>query len=230
MTKYDIQPRGYVAASENMHKQRAIIFNNHQEQLILGSMLGDANLHRWTMISNKKSKNKLNGYKLTFAHSVKQIDYLTHKRSIIGGSKIGQRISGFGAIIKHFSFCNSASMGPYVRLCLNEDNQKLISQEWLDKLDWCGIAYWYMDDGSLIITKNRPQIQFHTESFNTDERELLRTMLRNRFGLETSLRQCNDDINQQKIVSKYKHQVAPFLNHLSVYIIPSMRYKIRWII
>lgn len=230
MGEFGIRNRDYVAAAKNMHRQRIIIFDHHQEQLILGSMLGDANLHRWTQISNKKSRNKLSGHKLTFAHSIKQIDYLIHKRSIIGGSKIGQRISGFGAIIKHFSFCNSASMGPYIRLCLDDDHQKRVSQEWLNRLDWCGIAYWYMDDGSLIITKKRPRIEFHTESFSTEERELLRAMLRERFDLETSLRKCNGDINQQKIVSKHKHQVTPFLEHLSAHIIPSMQYKIRWII
>lgn len=234
MREYDIVCRSYAAASANMNNQRTIQFTNQQEQLILGSMLGDANLHRWTMTSNKKSKNTLTGYRLTFAHSIKQLDYLIHKREVLGGSRIGERRSGHGAIIKHFSFCHTPSLQPYAALCHDAVGKKQVSSAWLARLDWLAIAYWYMDDGSLIIFRNRngnlrPQVEFHTESFTPSERELLREMLRSRFGLETSLRKCNDDVTQQKLVSTHKDEVGEFLLRLRPHIIPSMAYKIRWV-
>lgn len=233
MKEFGIATRDHASASSNMNNQRTVAFTHDQEQLILGSMLGDANLHPWTMVSNKKSRTTLRGFRLTFAHSIKQLDYLLHKKAIIGGSEIGERLSGHGATIKHFSFCHSPSLRPYADLCLT-DGKKQVTTRWLDKLDWLGVAYWYMDDGSLIISKNRrrnlrPEIQFHTESFTSAERELLRNMLRERFNLHTSLRKCNGDLTQQKIVSKHKEEVGDFLSSLRPHIIASMAYKIRWL-
>lgn len=235
MRHHNIVRRDYAAASSNMNNQRTIFFNHHQEQLILGSMLGDANLHRWTMRSNKKSANILNGYKLTFAHSIKQIDYLLHKKEVMGGSKLGERLSGYGAIIKHFSFCHTPSLRPFAELCLDTNHRKRISEEWLAKIDRLGLAYWYMDDGSLIITRQRkgglrPLIQFHTESFTSKEVMLLQEMLQNKFGLITVSRISNGDPTQLKLVSKHKREVGPFLEQLQDFIVPCMKYKIRWII
>lgn len=230
LKKHGIHSRGYAEASSNMNNQRTKTFSHEQEQLILGSMLGDANLHRWTMVSNKKCKSILHGFRLTFAHCVDQLDYLLIKKSVIGGTKIGQRISGHGSTIKHFSFCHSPTLKKYSDICLDPlTYQKSVNQQWLDQIDWLGIAYWFMDDGSLIIHKNRPRLEFHTESFTTQERELLRKMLLERFDLTTSLRKCNNDPKQQKIVSKHKHEVTPFLDKIRDYIVPaSMQHKKRW--
>lgn len=232
MRRFGLRTRDYALASANMNNQRIIKFNYEQEQLVLGSLLGDASLWHWTMRSNKKCGSTLTGYKLSFSHTQKQLDYLLHKKAIIGGCAVGQRRSGYGSIIKHFTFSHTPTLRLYAELCLGSDHKKHVSVRWLDKLDWLGIAYWYMDDGSLLVEKKyrRPTVTFHTESFTAAELSLLQEMLRDRFGLDTRRATANSDPRQQVLSSRHKNEVMTFLANMKEYIVPTMHYKIRCIL
>jgi hypothetical protein len=228
--EYGMSSREYAEASSNTNNQKTIEFNDHQKDLMFGSMLGDAGYYKTTMRSNKTNK-ELEVIRMTFAHSIKQYEYLLHKKEIMGGTKIGERISGHGSIIKHFSVCHTPSLKPYVDYFLDENNKKSVKRNWVEKLNWRSIAYWFMDDGDLIIRNKgkNPVIGFHTESFNQHELRILRDKLLE-FGLTTSTRICNKDPNQLKIVSKHYKEVAGFLEKMKEFIIPTMEYKIRWIL
>jgi len=225
----NIKLRSYADASSAMNDRRMIVFTEDQRQLIFGSMLGDACLHRSIMKSNK-TDNKLETYKLIFAHSIKQLEYLEHKRSVLGGSRIGNRQSGHGSIIKHFAFCHTPSLRPIAEICHDSNHKKRITQEWLNLLTWKGIAYWYMDDGSLLIDKEygRPILTFHTNSYSSSELDLLTRFLRGH-GLDT--RHQKADGNPGIILSsRHQTEARSFLKNMKPYIIPSMEYKIRAIL
>lgn len=228
--EFGFSSRNYAESSSNMNNQRTIQFNNHQKDLMFGSMLGDAGFYRNIMRSNK-TNNEIEVIRMTFAHSIKQYDYILHKKKIMGGTKIGERTSGHGSIIKYFSVCHTPSLRPYCEYFLNNDYKKLVKQSWVDELNWRSIAYWFMDDGELIIKDKGkyPVIGFHTESFDINELRLLRDKL-SELGLTTSTRICNKNPNQLKIISKHHKEVANFLEQIKEYIIPTMKYKIRWIL
>ena len=226
MKQYNIKSRSLASASSNMNDQRTIHFTPLQEQLIFGSMLGDAGLYYNEYLSNKTGQ-PYKSINLTFGHSTKFINYVHHKRSVLPGTEIGYRISGFGVKIAHYSFCHTPSLQKYVDICLDKEYKKKVNNDWIDRLNWIGIAYWYQDDGSLVISKNRPMIRFHTESFSDHERSLLQAMLADRFGLNTRLCPNNSNDQQLMIVSRHQQEAKLFLRQLQPYIQPIFKYKIR---
>ncbi len=229
MKQLDLKARTYADASSNMNDQKTITFNHHQHQLILGSMLGDAGLYREFFTSNKKCKSSLNCLRLTFTHSSRHLQYLLHKKDVIGGCNIGERTSGHGSIIKHFSFCHTPSLEPYTKLCHDSNHNKLVTEKWLNEVGWEGIAYWYMDDGSLMYNTKTDsyRLRFYTNSFNESEISLLQDFLSSK-GLKTVTTRGNKKNEQLIICSKTSEsELIIFLKKLKPYIIPSMRYKIR---
>jgi hypothetical protein len=229
MEKNNIRARDYATASSFMNNRKIIEFSPKQEQLILGGMLGDACLYQGKMKSNKTGKI-LNTISLRFFHSIKQIEYLNHKKEVIGGSKIMTKKSGYGSIIKYFAFCHTPSLQKYVDICLLNKKKK-ITQEWVDCVDIEGIAYWYMDDGCLAIRKNGYiYIKFFTNSFSDEELTLLQKLLL-KFGLQTKRakppkKQISKN-NRYILISCHKNETISFLKRLEPHIVDCMKYKIR---
>ena len=210
------------------NERKTVTFNESQRQLILGSMLGDAGLYREWKTSNKKSRSRINTLRLTFAHSIKQLAYLEHKRSVIGGTKIGTRISGMGSIIKYFSFCHKPSLEPFAAMCHSEDDKKLLSDVWLSEIEWEALAYWFMDDGYLVVARDHPRMGFCTQCFSPPELTMLQQLLR-QFGLDS--RRVTDKVKgYSALVARHKPEAIRFMENVRPWIIPSMRYKIRYVL
>ncbi len=210
-----------------MNDQRFVTFTKSQEQLVYGSLLGDACLHRGTMKSNKTG-NLIETYKLIFAHSVKQHEYVLHKQKLLNCCKIMRRKSGFGSDMEATAFSHTPTLREVAKICHDENHKKRVTSEWLAKLDWEGIAHWYMDDGDLLVSKkNHFKMRFHTESYSFNELELLQNFLANR-GLQTRLlKSPNQNPNERIICSKHKAEVIKFLEKLKPFVIQQLAYKLR---
>jgi hypothetical protein len=215
----------------NIHRGKKLSFL--QEQLIYGSLLGDACLSHQFFHSNKTGK-LLESYKLCFYHSNKFKDYVLHKRVILGkGSKtkklykLNYRVSGLGSLMVGFSFCHSPTLKEVAKQCLDTNYKKSITTEWLEKIDWPGITYWYQDDGSLQLNKKGHRtLSFHTESYKKKEIVLLQKLLL-KFGLTTTLGINNKNSAQQVILAHRKKEINKFIENIKPYVIPCMLYKIR---
>lgn len=107
---------------------------------IYGTLLGDGCLHR-----HKDSKTPV----LLISHSVRQIDYIYWKATVLGLSKtrIHDRISGKGAKMKHFGYYNKPILSEVYNTCINR-KKKVVTKQWVDNLDLLSLAVWYQDDGS----------------------------------------------------------------------------------
>ena len=117
-----------------------------QEQMILGSILGDASF------SN-------NIYLV--AHSEKQIEYLKFKQAILENFTIREfeTISGHGSKMLGFSTCSLYDKITYdIKNILYTNNIKEPTKEYLEKLSPIAWAFWYMDDGSLHKTDGKQPI------------------------------------------------------------------------
>jgi len=153
-----------------------------QKQLLLGTVLGDGCMS-WAATYGR--------YRL--AHGAIQADYCRHKAAILGSlisvqPKIVPNL-GYGKELC-VSSTRSHPCFEFLRpLCyrLNPETGRLakhVTPEWLDQLDWEGIAYWYLDDGGINKPENgNPSITFSTHSFPKEEVELLAEMLTKR-GVE----------------------------------------------
>ena len=74
-----------------------------------------------------------------------------------------------------------ASMLPYWDLCYR-DQKKTVSREWLDVLDAEGLAWWWMDDGSI----SGGQGNLSTHSYTVAEVLLMQEWFRDRWGIEAT--------------------------------------------
>lgn len=134
-----------------------------QTQLLLGTMLGDGHM-----------KRHKTGARFSSRHGWGQHDYNLHKyhtlKDFVATPPSKQKNDGYGAWTSAFSTLVCPAFVSIAELCLNSRGQKQVNQAWLDQITWEGIAWWILDDGSLI---GRRAFHIHTEGFTELEQNLL---------------------------------------------------------
>jgi hypothetical protein len=201
-------------------KKNTILLSYEQEQLILGSLLGDACLH--------KRKNR-DAYDFTVGHCLEQKEYLIHKCNVLN-SNLRSYIKGEESYSrgKEFfvtSYNNKYELERIYKMCF-KNGVKTVNEEWMSKLDILGIAYWFMDDGSSHSHKSTVNVNFSTLSFPKSDLKILQEKLKE-FGLESTICHHRDGYNytislRQKSVNKFMNLISPIVNT-----IPCMQYKIK---
>lgn len=223
-------------SARNLHRIPPL--TDGQLQLIYGSLLGDACLY-YDLFQSNKTERMIECYRIQFAHGYKQLPYLKHKFGVLPGSKITPYKPGFGKLGYRYYFCHTPTLTPIAALCHDTGHKKRVTQEWLEKLTWEGIAYWYQDDGFLLVNKrySRPTIGLCTHNFQPPELKIIQRFLAE-CGLETRQVKPRPSTKSKHVPkpwsrllqSRFKHQVAPFLERIKEFIIPSLSYKIRYIL
>jgi DNA polymerase III gamma/tau subunit len=210
------------------------IFSHYQEQMVYGSLMGDASIGK----SKSKAKRIKRGTtpRLRFRHGTKQEQYLLFKQNLINDmvaapSKKCMHVGWEGCDpITTFRF-NSLTDRSLVSVynTVIKDRKRTISKEWLEKIDWAGLAFWFMDDGSCNTYFNKDgtqrwSVRFHTYAFTLEEHELLKEFLEESFGLKCSIHKdnrCNGYMIDLGVESSEK-----LLRNISKYIPDCMRYKL----
>lgn len=136
--------------------------NNFMEDMIVGSFLGDGHV--------SYSKNGL--ARLRINHGIKQSEYAMWKLN-----KMGELSGAFWIVEK-----NGYSQKPAIQTCSKSfylenylPSNKKTCPDWIvDRLNVRSLAIWFMDDGSLQISKKNiiNGAKIHTESF--DEKSVVR--------------------------------------------------------
>lgn len=194
-----------------------------QKQMILGSLLGDAGLHR-------RVRNGYDQFEFYVVHGPEQTKYIKHQAKTLGVS-VGsyhksQKSFGPGGIYYRYSYSNKGELQKIYKLCFKND-KKFVTKGWLKEIDAPAIAYWFMDDGSssFDITNNKTvMVRFATQSFSKRENLLLMRKLLD-FGIETTLRKIKDGTGyniyvRQKSVNKLMDLIEPFVTS-------DLKYKIK---
>lgn len=227
----DIKSRTNAQSQTAINKHRFKKLNYLQEQLVYGSLLGDACLNYEKIFSNKTG-HPIDVYKISFYHSEKFIEYVYHKREVIGKGvktkkeyKLSKRVSGLGSLMIGFSFCHTPTLKKVALLCHDKNHKKRISEKWLKKIRWPGLAYWYQDDGSVRITGKYRTLCFSTDSFSLDEIGMLKNLLRN-FGFNPT-HSSTSKKNQFIITLNRKDEIKKFIKGIKPFLLPCMEYKIR---
>ena len=191
------------------------------KQLILGSLLGDACIN-----SNSDS----GGYRCVhFTQSDKQIDYFNYKKSILGKYALGEKIrtSGYGSLMHDIHTTTNLELNKFLNEYCMKNGKKFVTQEWCNELDPMGLAFWYMDDGSISNRDNDKlecRIHISTNGFSLKENETLINMLRGRFGIEAT-------IGDKEIYKGYTlildvKNTERFCSLIAPYVCDSMKYKL----
>lgn len=151
-----------------------------QLQVVLGSLLGDACLNV-NGLSFRQSGDLLWNTgcpRLIFSQGGPQHEYCLHKAERLGDYVVTapkqRKNLGYGGLITMVSTVSTPALDFLVPLCYRYDTvagrfAKTVTSEWLELLDWEGVAYWLMDDGS----NSAGAVTFHTEGFTFRECQLL---------------------------------------------------------
>lgn len=125
-------------ASNHNSNQMPIMLNDDQEQILIGSYLGDGGI----------TKQGINKYACKLVHGEQQKDYLLWKSKILNcENTLNESKSGY---------CDNKIYSTRINTFISELPLKTeggrknlhIPQEIIDKLDERALAVWYMDDGS----------------------------------------------------------------------------------
>lgn len=147
------------------HKSQHILpkLNNDQMQIIVGSYLGDGNIHT----------EGVNKYSCKFTQGVNQKDYLLWKSNILNcESTLWAIKSGY---CDNPVFCTRVNTFP-TKLPLDNRGKKNkhIPQEIIDYMDERAIAIWFMDDGNLSTLENHATLYCCAFDLDSIERLCLR--------------------------------------------------------
>lgn len=187
-----------------------------QEQMILGSLLGDMNIGA--------PRKQHPTCRLAIVHSTKQKELFMKKAEILGEfmgsyretSYFDKRTNKTYSTLRGNSKSHQIFNNIYDILYIN--GVKTITQEYLDMIDHpIALAYWFMDDGT-----NSGQIA--TNCFSFEEVKLLSDWLETKFGIITTIQKNLRDYTLY-IIANSRFE---FDSLISPYIIPSMKYKLKF--
>lgn len=198
------------------HKE--IQLSEEQEQMLLGSLLGDLSLSKPKSGSDQHSDIKI-------VHSKKQEELFMKKVEILGDfmgkyrlytpapdKRTGKVYETYrGQTKRHKVFTDIYNI-------LYIDGIKTITQEYLDRINSpIALAYWFMDDGT-----ERGTIATHCFSHN--EILLLQEWLSNKWNVTTTIQKEKDKEKLYIVANSRKH----FEELIFPYVIPSMYYKLKY--
>lgn len=191
------------------------------KQLILGSLLGDACIN---------ANDKDGGYRCVhFTQSDKQIAYFNYKKNLLGKYALGERTrtSGYGSLMHDIHTTTNLELNKFLNEHCMKNGKKFVTQEWCNELDPMGLAFWYMDDGSISNRDNDKcgcRIHISTNGFSLQENETLANMLRDRFGIEATI--GNKETYKGYTLILDVKNTERFCSLIAPYVCDSMKYKL----
>jgi hypothetical protein len=97
--------------------------------------------------------------------------------------------------------------------------------EWLEQITPEGLAWWYMDDGALMLTpEGSPTIHLSTEGYSLAENQLIASWLRS-IGYAAKVQFYARGTKTYNYIGMGANASRKWLSELQQYSIPSMEYK-----
>ena len=188
--------------------------------LIYGTLLGDAAI----TYPNKHSRFP----RIAWTHGYKQKEWLEYKIGRLSELRPNFRIAkndGYGEL----SVCSSTMCHPQLNPVFNVVKptgiSKSVSMEWLEQITPEGLAWWYMDDGALMLTpEGSPTIHLSTEGYSLAENELIQSWLQS-IGYNAKVQFYKRGVKTYNYICMGANASRKWLSELQQYSIPSMEYK-----
>ena len=200
-------------------KFKILIIDKEQEQILLGSLLGDG-----CIIKDK------NSYKYCEEHGIKQEKYLLWKNKYLNFNfKKDTKRSNYEVTKSNKSF-------KLYKESFYPNNKKIVTREILDKLEPLGLAIWFMDDGTYNYRNNA--IAIATNCFGLEGNQIIRQYFKEKWDIDCKIVRNNgyvSHLNGKIIKSSETYSLRfnvkdtkNFIGLVKPYVlqIPSMTYKI----
>lgn len=221
LTVKTFRTRGENAGKFNIIRnfsQEEHTLSEEQEQMILGSLLGDMNL-------STPGMNRQVNSRLAIVQSEQQEELFMKKVEILGEFMGSYRLytpspdSRTGKVYKSWRGNSKAhSVFTNIYHLLYPNGIKTLTKEYLNKINNpIALAYWFMDDGS-----NSGIIA--TNCFSEEEVELLVDWMQNKWDIK-----CSINISSNSYVLRISQKSRlDFERLIFPYMIPSMYYKLKF--
>ncbi len=184
-----------------------------QREVLVGILLGDAHL---------ETQNSGRTYRVKFEYAWNQLAYAEHLRGLFKEWILTppQRKTDPTHDNVWFQTVSHQAFRFYAHQFV-KDRRKCVPRLIHHYLTERGIAYWFMDDGS-IKSKESKGVLFNTQGFVKNDVQRLVDTLRDQFALEATPRKQNEGMQiyvSGRSYDRFREIVDP-------YIIPTMRYKV----
>jgi len=200
--------------------------NKQIKDFLIGTLLGDAHIGR----------TGLNKAFISFEQSSKKIEYLNYLFNITKEGEIPLMEDAIKEYVRedsrykttnkslYFRTQSLESLKPMADLFLDTEGKKIIPNNIADHLTPRSLAFWIMDDGQQV---KRGGLTLCTDSYNSNEINILREALKIKFNLETSIhnKKGNDETIYERIYIKkdgFENIKPSLIQHMH----DSMLYKI----
>ena len=215
---------GEIAVGDRVMLAQPHLLSPSQQQLILGSLMGDGNLSRPVRREDHSARFRM-------GHGARQTAYLDWKLSLLANIPHTRTVNAKGAVFSDFT--PLAELSELREAVYFGDGKKHLSWDYLKKLTPFALAVWYMDDGCFTVRSKGVQertrggsgrIEIYVEAMSPGSRERLIQYLQDTHGLDVRLRvRGAQQVSVLQFTTsaseKFQRLVAPFVH-------PSMAYKL----
>ncbi len=221
-------PGGWREAGELLAGDRVLItekkvLSPQQEQIILGSVMGDGKL--------SPDASCRTGVRFRMGHGARQADYLDWKVSLLGNLGCSRSENTGGA--RFADFTPLPELDELHQVVYFGDGKKHITWEHLKQLTPLALAVWYLDDGCFTprsegVQERTPggsgRIEICVESMSEGSRDRLLDYLRDTHGLDVKLRLSGE--RQIAVLQFSTDSSARFQEKIAPYVPESMEHKL----
>ena len=202
-----------------------------QEQIIFGTLLGDATLKRPRMFGGKHMNSALG-----VRHSAKQEEFVRWKNEMLKPfsfpvhfmDRTEKRERWKDAVTNQTIYFNCVSHSYFTNLypLWYPEGTKVFDPSNIKNLDFLGLAVWFMDDGTYGHSKSSPYGFLCTEGFGLESQEAIKNFLHFQFDLACSV--VSTGLGSKKIrlsasgMKLLQEKLKPIIQEN----VPSMLYKL----
>lgn len=189
------------------------------DQVILGTLLGDASIHRLPS----------GNVRYSIYQASKNRSYVDEIAAVFKKNGIAVNICKDGNGYKLTS-STSELLKPYYELAIGQNGKKTVTKEWLGRLTEEGIAHWIMDDGSgnaeKIGTAKDHCFRLATCGFGPEENALVSSYF-SELGYSNDVRILSNQSGRKYQYIAFSLDSSRLLSeHISYYFVQCIRYKL----
>jgi hypothetical protein len=196
------------------HEKRFHPISLDERGLILGTLLGDFSIG---YAHSESLSPRLSGN-----HGIDQDEYCQYKARRLASQMASVEIKpnpGYGKLWSCFRGRSHPGLREIYATTMPM-GKKTVTREWLEGISEEGMAWWYMDDGSLSVSGNSLALRFHTEGFSEQENHTIADWLTGKGFSSTVCRARN-----YFYVSVCQDGARRWIRQFGQYSIPCMDYK-----
>ena len=202
----------YSAKIRSLKKELKL--NSFQKSVVIGCILGDGYL--------EQNWSKTN-YRLTIQHSIDQREYLFWKYNIFREWTLREPKLILANNSIRFRTISHPELTELWKK-FYKDRKKVISENIADYLDPVALAVWFMDDGNIVIRKNKAVgVHLNTQSFSWEENNILADIFLKKYDIFCSIEKNK---KRYRLAIWRNESRNKFISIVKPYIVSSMYYKI----